>query len=91
MGAVILQSGTTRIAGKNSFLLLHQGSARVDGSYGDIEDDQKLLEKLQARLLTNLAARSNMTPQKIKAAWNRKNWWINADEALEFGFVDQVH
>lgn len=91
MGAVILQAGSKRIAGKNAFLLLHQGSARVDGSYGDIEDDQKLLEKLQARLLDNLAQRSSMTPQKIKNAWNRKNWWINADEAKEFGFVDEVH
>lgn len=90
MGAVILQAGTTRIAGKNAFLLLHQGSARVDGSIGDIEDDTELIKKLQSRILDNLSERSSMSAQKIKNTWNRKNWWINADEALGLGFVDQV-
>ena len=90
MGAVILQAGTHRVAGKNAFLMLHQGSARVDGSIGDIEDDQELLKKLQARLLDNLAERSTLSSTKIKSTWNRKNWWINADEAMTLGFIDEI-
>ena len=90
MGAVILQAGTDRIAGRNAFILLHQGSARVDGSIGDIEDDNELIKKLQARILENLEERSSMTGRQIKSTWNRKNWWINAQEALDLGFVDQI-
>jgi ATP-dependent protease ClpP protease subunit len=27
---------------------------------------------------------------KIKRNWDRKDWWINADEAVELGLVDEV-
>ena len=90
MGAVILQAGTRRVAGKNAFILLHQGSASIGGSVGDIEDDQELLKKLQTRLLTILTERSKMEPAKLKTTWNRKNVWLGSDEALAHGFVDEV-
>jgi ATP-dependent protease ClpP protease subunit len=27
---------------------------------------------------------------KIKRNWDRKDWWIDADECLEWGLVDEI-
>lgn len=90
MGATILQAGTTRVASKNSMIMIHQGSATVGGTIGDIEDDQQLINRLQDRLLENLAERSTLSKAQIKTKWNRKNWWMTSEEALEIGLVDEV-
>ena len=31
-----------------------------------------------------------MTKQKIKRNWDRKDWWISADECLELELVDEI-
>jgi hypothetical protein len=31
-----------------------------------------------------------LTKQKIKRNWDRKDWWISADEALELSLVDEI-
>ena len=35
-------------------------------------------------------SRSKLTKSRIKRNWDRKDWWIDADECLELGLVDEV-
>ena len=60
------------------------------GDFGEIEDSMQLIGKLHDRILSILASRSNLSSTQIKRAWKRKNWWLNAEECLTAGFVDQV-
>jgi ATP-dependent protease ClpP protease subunit len=90
MGGVILQSADKRVMGKNAFMLIHEGSMFTGGDFGNLEDDMKLYGKLHERILSLLTDRSKVTPTDVKKAWKRTNWWLDATECLERGFVDEV-
>jgi ATP-dependent Clp protease protease subunit len=90
MGAVILQAADKRIIGQNAFLLIHEGSMFSGGDFAQLEDDMKLYSKLHGRILELLAERSTIDKKAIQRGWKRRDWWMDAAEALEHGFVDQV-
>lgn len=95
MGSVILQAGTRRIMGKNAMLLLHEGSLGAIGDFGQVEDRVKLMEKFHERILDIFVERASALNKKttkkyITEHWKRTDWWLNASESLEMGFVDEV-
>lgn len=90
MGAILLQSGGKRIIGKNAHMLIHQISYGAIGSFGEIEDEVAFAKQLQDRLLDILAERSSLSRQKIKNRWERRDWWLGADEVLKYGFADEI-
>jgi ATP-dependent Clp endopeptidase proteolytic subunit ClpP len=90
MGGILLQAGDRRIAGPNASILIHEASFGAMGSMGQVEDTVEFAKKLQERLLGILAERSSLTKTQIRNRWKRKNWWLDADEALKFGFVDAI-
>lgn len=90
MGGVILQAADVRVMGQNAFMLIHEGSMVTMGDFGSIEDDMKLYNKLHQRILNLLSERSNLTTTQIKKSWKRTNWWLDADECLADGFVDEL-
>jgi len=98
MAGILLQSGTTRIMTKESWLLIHQISAGVMGSFGEIEDRVDWINRTQERVIDIFASRAsavtgedyNKTRRYIKKNWERTDWWIDSDEALKLGFIDEV-
>lgn len=90
MGGILLQAGDKRIMGQNAYLLIHEVSSVAIGNFSEIEDELKFLQRLQDKCLNILASRSTMTPRQIKNKWKRKDWWLDADEALELGFCDEI-
>lgn len=97
MGGVILQAGNTRRMGRSSMLLVHEASFGAQGSIGKVEDQTELVHLMQDRILDLFAERAKSTGREkflsraqIKTKWNRKDWWIAADKAFEYGFVDEI-
>lgn len=90
MGAILLQAGNTRVIGRNAHVLIHQISYGAIGSFGEIEDEVAFAKQLQDRLLDILCERSTLSKRQIKNRWERKNWWLGADDVLKGGFADQV-
>ena len=90
MAGILLQAGDVRVMGKESWLLIHEASFSAGGSFGDVEDTVEWVRKVQDRILSIFANRSNMTKTQIKRRWHRKDWWISSDEALKLGFVDEI-
>jgi ATP-dependent Clp protease protease subunit len=97
MAGILLQAGSRRRIGKEAWLLIHQASFGAVGSYGEVEDRLKWVEKVQERIIDVFATRAAesgaekpMTRAQIKKNWNRKDWWISSDECLKYGFVDEV-
>lgn len=90
MAGILLQAGDKRIMGAEAWLLIHEASYAAIGSHGDVEDTVKWVEKIQDRILNIFAERSNMSKAQIKRRWTRTDWWISSDEALEYGFCDEV-
>ena len=90
MGAVLLQAGTTRVVGRNAFLLVHEVSNSSAGRVSEMEDGVEFTRRLQKRLLSILSERSGLSEAQIARRWTRKEWWLDASEAVEIGLADEV-
>src|SRR5574341_658348 len=90
MAGILLQAGDERVIGPESWLLIHEASFGVVGSYGEVEDRVEWVKKIQARILDIFASRSKLSRSQIKRRWHRKDWWLDSDEALKLGFVDRI-
>lgn len=90
MGGVLLQAGDRRIVGINSHLLIHEISMGAIGKLNEIEDEVAFAKMLHVRLLSILAERSELNVDQIKRRWQRKDWWMASDEAVKYGFADEI-
>lgn len=90
MAGILLQAGTERVMGAQASILIHEASFGAMGSFGQVEDQVEFVRKLQDRLLGILAERSSLSKTQIRNRWKRKNWWLDAPEALTLQFVDRV-
>lgn len=90
MAGILLQAGDVRVMGKETWILIHQATFGTIGSTYEVEDELEFVKKIQKRILAIFVARSNLTEGQIKRRWHRKDWWIDSDEALKLGLVDEV-
>jgi len=90
MAGILLQAGDVRTMGRQSYLLIHEVQAAAMGTMGEIEDEVEFLKKIQNRILSIFAERSRLTVPQLRRRWKRKNWWLDSDEALKLGIVDEV-
>lgn len=90
MGGILLQAGNERIVGPNSHMLIHEISSIGIGKMSELEDEIKFLKRLQDRCLDILADRSTLSKAQIKTRWTRKDWWLDAEETVKYGFADRI-
>jgi len=90
MAGILLQAGDLRSMGKESYLLVHEVQAGMMGSFGELSDRMEWLKVVQNRILNIFAERSHLSKAAIKRRWTRTNWWMDSDQALKLGFVDEV-
>lgn len=91
MGQFLLSGGTPgkRHALPHSRILMHQGSAGIGGTAIDIEIQAENLEHTK-RVLLDLIAEHTGQPRERVERDSLRDRWFTADEAREYGFVDQV-
>lgn len=98
MAGVLLQAGSTRVMGAESWLLIHEASFGALGKIGAVEDTVAFVKKMQGHILDIYAERAAAKLKKSPAAirkhieknWRRTDWWLSAKEALENGFIDAI-
>lgn len=88
MGGILLQAADERVIGPNAFVLIHEVSGGAEGRSSELGDAVAFHALLEGRLLAILAERSTMTTRQIRTRWQRKDWWLDADEAVALGFAD---
>ena len=90
MGAVLLQAGDERVLGANAFVLIHEVHGGMEGTSSQIGDQVGFYAQMEKQLLAILSERSNLTERQIRRRWQRKDWWLAANEAVKLGFADLV-
>jgi len=92
MGGILLQAGDHRVMGATSELLIHEVSDEQIGSktVSWIRDKHAYLLKLQRRMDKILAERSTLSWQEIEERSKGTDWFLDASEALELGFIDEI-
>ena len=91
MGQFLLSAGTPgkRYALPHSRILMHQGSAGIGGSAMDIAIQAENLEHVKDVLLGLIAEHTGQT-RAVIGKDSRRDRWFTAEEARNYGFVDQV-
>ncbi len=91
MGAVLLCAGTKgkRTALKHSRILIHQPMGGAQGQASDIEITVREIVKLKKELYDIIADHSGQPYKRIEKDSDR-DYWMTAEEAKEYGMIDEV-
>jgi ATP-dependent Clp protease protease subunit len=91
MGAVLLCAGATgkRTALKHSRVMIHQPLGGASGQASDIEITAREIQKLKKELYEIIAQHSGKTYEEVWKDGDR-DYWMTAEEAKEYGMIDEV-
>jgi ATP-dependent Clp protease, protease subunit len=91
MGAVLQCAGAKgkRTALKHARVMIHQPLGGAEGQASDIEITAREIQKLKKELYEIIASHSGQTYEKVWADSDR-DYWMRADEAKEYGMIDEV-
>ena len=91
MGAFLLQAGAKgkRFALPNSTVMIHQPLGGFQGQASDIEIHAKYILSLRERLYKLMSEHTGRTVEEIARDSERDNF-LTANEAVEYGLIDQV-
>jgi ATP-dependent Clp protease protease subunit len=89
--AVILAAGAPgkRMSLKHSRIMIHQPSGGAQGQATDIEIQAKLILQMREQINEVMAEHTGQDIERIAVDMERDLWML-ADEALEYGVIDQV-
>ena len=90
MAGILLQAGDVRWIGHQAWMMIHRAAFGAIGKTYEVEDEVRLVKRIEQRIVDIFTSRSKLTNQKIKRNWDRKDWWIDADECLQLGLVDEI-
>jgi ATP-dependent Clp protease protease subunit len=91
MGAVLLVAGAKgkRAALPHSRVMIHQPSGGAQGVASDMEINLREMLKLKKELYDIISNHSGQTYEWVERASDR-DYWMKADEAKDFGMIDEV-
>ncbi|MCG9911452.1 MAG: ATP-dependent Clp endopeptidase proteolytic subunit ClpP [Flavobacteriales bacterium] len=91
MGAVLLCAGQAgkRSALKHARIMIHQPLGGAQGQASDIEITAREIQKLKKELYEIIAEHTGKPYEKVWEDSDR-DYWMRAEEAKEYGMVDEV-
>ena len=91
MGSVLLCAGASgkRSALKHSRVMIHQPLGGARGQASDILIAAQEIDKIRKELYAIISEHTGQPVEKIYADGDR-DFWMNAQEALEYGMIDEI-
>jgi ATP-dependent Clp protease protease subunit len=91
MGQFLLCAGTPgkRFALPHSRILMHQPSGQMQGQASDIAIQAEQIIYLKRMMAERIAFHTGQPVERIEADSDRDRWFT-AEEAREYGFIDEV-
>lgn len=94
MGTIILCSGNKnpnviKKAYPFSFALFHSGQTYVGGESTSVEDVMNFNKGVDNKIKDYIITNTNIT-EELYDAHHRKQWYISADEMLQYGLIDEI-
>ena len=90
-GGLLLLAGKKVHTAKNGILMIHNAMAWAYGNSDDFRETMKTLDTYDGIIAKLFAARTGMSEEAVKEKYlNYKDHWLDAEEALEAGFIDEI-
>ena len=90
-GFMLLINGHKRFAYKHATPLYHQVSTGFFGKVKDMEEKLEETKRLQKKIEEMTLSLTNISKKKLSEILkNKKDWYMNADMALDLGVVDEI-
>lgn len=94
-GLVILVSGTPghRFIDKHSLVMFHELSTfkfLATETTSDQEEQARIVRRIQNTINGYITSRSKIDPDELRNNIKKKELWLNAEEAIKYGFADKV-
>ena len=94
MGTIILCSGSKnpnviKKAYPFSFALFHSGQTYVGGESTSVEDVMNFNKEVDKKIRQYVIDNTNIS-EELYDAHHRKQWYISAEEMLEYGMIDEI-
>lgn len=92
MASILLINGTKgkRYILPNAEIMIHEVSSVCIGKVGEMQDKVKYTKRLNDRLYRIITKSTKKSFKEIKKITYNKDNWMNANEALKYGFVDNI-
>jgi ATP-dependent Clp protease, protease subunit len=91
MGSAISIIGTNRKAYRYSTIMIHQPSSSTFGCLKDQQEDIRETERMWELMKKIIKENSNITEEQLENIYqHKKDWYMNAEEALELGVIDEI-
>lgn len=86
---LILMAGHKRFALPNTECLIHSGSGHLGGSYEQATEQMKNYKALVDNMRDFILSKTKID-QKLFKKQSAKDWYINTEEMLKYGIVDNI-
>lgn len=87
--SVVFMAGVKRIMPRSSLLMIHNAWTWASGDADDLRKAADDLEKITQPSVEIYTSVSNLDADEIKAMMDAETW-IDADEALDYGFATEI-
>lgn len=89
-GATIISVGCKkRYIQPHAFMMIHQIYTYFEGTHEDLKIETTLMDMLSSSMYEWYAQHTKLTRAELQEKTQR-DFWMNAQQALEYGFVDEV-
>jgi len=89
MASVIAMAGDKISMADNALLMIHNPWSLAMGDAEDLRKEAATLDKIKGSMVRTYARRANLPQSDISAMMDEEKW-MDAREALELGFVDEI-
>jgi|GEM_PF-3316867 len=90
---IILQAADRRLAYPTASFLLHEPRRWTmfrDESTSQLEDEAAELNRITNKVIEILASRCNKSKEEVRQLIRRREVWMDAKEAKEWGLIDEI-
>lgn len=85
----VLLGGSERRMGKNAYLLIHQISTEMWGSFNDLKHELKSTDKLMKMLKDMYLSKTKIPEAKFKSLM-KKDIYLPPDKCIKYGIVSEI-
>jgi ATP-dependent Clp protease, protease subunit len=96
-GALVASAGTyigvcaaTWTVAKNCQVMIHKPSVWAEGNETDIENQLIALRNMTKTYYDAYSAKCKKPKAELDAKWNGGDWWLTAQDAVDWGFVTSI-